>query len=449
MMKKYQKWILAAILILQGFLLIYLKFTAWPEMSLWPYLIDKGWLPYRDIAIAHTPLMLGFLALFYKIAGSGIIQLKLFTWAVIFVLDFLVYRLVKKLWNAKVALFALGSFAFWQLFFDGNGLWFDLFMGIFAFVSFYFLQKKKYFWTGIFLGLAFISKQTAIWFLLPVVYEIFVAKKKKISAFVNLVKGGGLVSVIFILILLVFKILPDFYEWAIQFGIFILPRAQGQIQLPDLRGLSISLLPFVIFIPLFYQTKRKYLNLLFWSFAGLLGAYPRFEYFHFQPAIPYLAIALGIFFANLNWKNKIIKTFSILYIFGSIFLFGGFFMRNFNEGVRFYEQDVRGVVAYVKSNTNTTDKIFIMNWWDNVYALSDREPAVDPWVPQLSWYMELPGIQEKMINNLQENKPKLILINPYTETGLSAYIPREVYNYVTQNYFLRGKVDEIDIFILK
>ena len=124
-------------------------------------------------------------------------------------------------------------------------------------------------------------------------------------------------------------------------------------------------------------------------------------------------------------------------------------MRNFNEGTRFYEQDVQDVVSYIKSNTNMQDRIFVMNWWDNIYALSDRLPATDPWVPQLSWYMELPGIQDKMVENLMESKPKMIIINPYSEVGLSAYVPQKVYDYVTANYKLQEKVDGLDILILK
>jgi hypothetical protein len=134
---------------------------------------------------------------------------------------------------------------------------------------------------------------------------------------------------------------------------------------------------------------------------------------------------------------------------GSLSLFGGFFMRDWGEGTRFYEQDVRDVIAYVDSNTKLTDRIFVMNWWDNVYSLSDRLPATDPWIPQLSWYTEIPGIQEKMVADLNSTKPKLIILYPYSDSGLSAYIPQKVYNYVMQNYKLKEKVDDVDILTLK
>ncbi len=44
-----------------------INYTAWPEMLAWPYLILQGWLPYRDIAIAHNPLMLLDLVIFFKL----------------------------------------------------------------------------------------------------------------------------------------------------------------------------------------------------------------------------------------------------------------------------------------------------------------------------------------------------------------------------------------------
>jgi len=438
-------YLLIPIIVAHLLLLIYLKFTAWPEMLLWPYLMIHGWLPYLNIAIAHTPLMLVKLAIFYKIFGVGILQLKIFTWILILVLDFLVFWIAKKLWNVKTALVALGAFTIWQVFFDGNGLWFDLFMGVIVLVSFYFVQKKNYFCAGIFWALAFISKQTAVCFLLPLGLEVVQSGQDKLLIFKKFIIGVLLVTIPFVLVLWFFGILPAFINWAINFGIFVLPKAQGQVQLPDLRNLVVSLSPFLIFIPLIWKYFRKNINLLVWAIAGGLGAYPRFEYFHFQPAIPFLALATGIFFSTKYWKNTLIKIFVIFYILGSLYLFGGFFMRNFKEGTRFYEQDVQDVSVYVKSNTNSGDKIFVLNWWDNIYPLTDTLPTTDPWIPQLSWYTELPGIQGKMVADLKTSKPKLIILNPYSESGLSAYVPQKVYNYVMQNYKISNKVDGIEI----
>jgi len=53
-------------------LLLTLKFTAWPEMLLWPYLLIKGYMPYSDIAIAHTPLLILKLAIVFRLLRLNI-----------------------------------------------------------------------------------------------------------------------------------------------------------------------------------------------------------------------------------------------------------------------------------------------------------------------------------------------------------------------------------------
>ncbi len=444
-MLKNWKIFLIIILGIHLFLLVQLKFTAWPETLLWPYLIDKGWMPYKDIAIAHTPLMLAVLAVFCKIFGVGILQLKFFTWILILGIDLLVFGIVKKLWNVKSALITVSAFIFWQLFFDGNGLWFDLFMMVSVLSSYYFLKKKKYFWVGIFWVLAFISKQTAVWFLLPIGLEL---TDKSLKPLIGFIKGATLTLIVFVLSLGAFGMLPSFINWAVKFGIFILPNAQGQIQLPDLKSLVISVFPFLMFIPLIWKTGKKNLNLLLWTFAGSLGAYPRFEYFHIQPALPFLAIASALTLTSSK-NNKLIKIFVILYILGSIYLFANFFMRNWGEGTRFFETNVSDVTGYVKSNSKPGDAIFVMNWWDSIYPLTGTLPATAPWVPQLSWYQEVSGIQEKEVEDLKISKPKLILLQEYSGTGLASYKPQKVYDYVIANYRLKEKVDGIDVLIPK
>jgi hypothetical protein len=447
-MKRKHYIFLIGILLTHLLLLIFLKLTAWPEMSLWPYLMTKGWLPYRDIAIAHTPLMLFNLAIFLKIFGTGILQLKIFTWLLILSLDGIIFVIVRKLWNIKTAFLSVMAYGLWMLFYDGNGLWFDLYMGFMAFLSFYFAKKKNWFWTGIFWALAFISKQTAVWFLIPIGLEMASGKWLMIKRSAGKFFLGVLpVATIFTIGMLVMGILPNFWNWSVKFGVFTLPGAVGQIQSPGLRNFVVAAFPLLVFVPLFLKFKTRNLDLLFWAAAGTLGSYPRFEFFHFQPAVPFLAIATGLFLIDSKIYKKFTKVFAVLYIIGVVYLSTGYFIRNVGEGTRFYEADVESVVLYIKYNTDPGDRIFVVNWWDNLYALTDTLPSTIPWVPQLSWYLERPGIQEKMVEGLKENPPELIIFNPYTDFGLSAYVPEKVYNYITENYKIFQKVDGVEILV--
>jgi hypothetical protein len=447
-MKKY--WIL--ILLVLGLELMFLfnfKFTAWPEMTLWPYLFTKGWMPYRDIAMAHNPLMIVDLSIFYKLFGVGIIQLKIFTWLLILLANLLVFFVANKIWGKRIAFLSLMFFPGLLLFFDGNGLWFDLYMGVLAFYSFYCIRSKRWFWVGVFWALAFLSKQTAVWFLIPIAFELVINIKTIFPKLLKLILGTSLVLGLFVLSLALLGILPDYYNWAIKFGIFILPKAQGQIQMPDLKNLVVALFPFSVFLPLVFGKEKHKWILLFWAVAGCMGAYPRFEYFHFLPSAPFIAISAGIVLVSFAKLKNSGKIFVVLYIFGMLYLFGNYFMRNWREGTRFYEGDVRNVVDYVVANTKPGDKIFVMNWWDNIYALTNTLPATNPWVPQLSWYQELPGIQDAELADLKISQPGMVVLNPYTDSGLSAYMPQKVYDYIRLNYKLENKIGDVEILTKK
>jgi hypothetical protein len=447
-MNKIWKLLLIGIILIHLIFLVSLKFTAWPEMLLWPYLITKGWLPYNNIAIAHTPLLLIKLAVFYKLFGVGVIQLKIFTWLLVIFTDLLVYFVASRLWEKKTGILSVAAFAVWQLFFDGNGLWFDLVVVPISILTFYLLTKRHYFWTGVFWAFMLFTKQTAIWFLIPIGIEVLRTKNREHSMG-GFVAGSLVVIGLSVLGLWAWGVLPSFYQWAINFGIFVLPKASGQVQLPDLKNLLVSAFPFLIFIPLILKTKVKNLNLLLWAVAGSLGAYPRFEYFHFQPAIPFLAFAFGLLLSGVKRFGRLIVIFMAFYLLGCTYLFGQFLIRNWKEGTRFYEQDVQDVAVYIKANVKTNSKIFVMNWWDSLYALTDTLPAVNPWVPQLSWYQEIPGVQDKEVADLQNPNPKMIIQEPYSELGLSSYIPQKVYSYILENYKIKEKVDGLTIFIPK
>lgn len=103
----------------------YTRFTPWPEMLLWPYLINKGWLPYKDIAIVHSPLLPVLVAGWYRLWGTGLLQLKIFSWALTGVSTYLTYSLARKITNQRNSLFSAGLFLIFNSVYEGNSLWFE------------------------------------------------------------------------------------------------------------------------------------------------------------------------------------------------------------------------------------------------------------------------------------------------------------------------------------
>lgn len=439
---------LILILLVQLVLFFNIKFTAWPEMTFWPYLILKGWFPYKDIAIAHTPLLLVDLTIFYKLFGVGILQLKIYTWTLILLTDVLLFGIVKEIWNKRTAVLSLLFYIPIQIFYNGNGLWFDLALAPIALVIFYLLRKKNYLWAGIFWVLAFLVKQTAFWFLIPIGLTLIENNfKKNIKGFLT---GAVILLAPSVLIVWLLGIFPDFVFWAFKFGIGILPRAQGQISLPSLRQVIVSFLPFSIlaFIP-FMKKKKENFILFVWCVAGIMGAFPRWELFHFQPALPFLVIVLGSSFLRIKKIKPFLRLALFIYLPLNIVLISRYVLHEWGGETRFFDSGVKKISNYIKENAGVGDRIYLLNTWDNVYMLSNTLPAVRPWIPHLLWYMELPGIQENMVSDLDNAKPKMIVQKEYNKEGLGSYRPELISDYISENYKLGDKVGAYLIYFPK
>lgn len=374
-----------------------INFTAWPEMIAWPYLMLQGWLPYRDIAIAHNPLLIIILTGFYKLFGIGILQLKIFTWGLIVTNSYLAYLVSKKFWTKKTAILSSILYLILCIIYQGNGLWFDLALTPFALLLYLFIREKKYLYAGIVFTLGFLTKQTFIYFLLPLAVEIVRSTKYSVPRLKQFLFGSGIVIIIFLLILSLLGILDDYYDWAIKFGILYLPHAVGQISFPELKQFVFAISPFLVAV-----LSTEYIVLSF-MIVGAFGTYPRWELFHLQPALPFLAIVISVFM--FSKKSKIIKVFVCTLLIG--FMFIGIY-RNLGNNTRFFESDVLNVSSKVLELKYKN--IYVVNYWDNVYSLTNTIPATKPLIPYIPWYLNYQNNKETILIDLKVKVPEVIII---------------------------------------
>jgi len=160
-MKKSIVIIVLAALVVHVFLLSGLRFTAWPEMLSYPYLRNNGFLLYKDMIHPYPPVLTMALSIIYKLFGYKLIVLKVFTWLIILVNDVLIFLIVKKMVNSeRWAVISVIFYVLIQPFLEGNQLWFDLAIVPFILLSTYCILQKKFFWSGLFLGVAILTKQT-------------------------------------------------------------------------------------------------------------------------------------------------------------------------------------------------------------------------------------------------------------------------------------------------
>src|SRR3989344_6035859 len=162
------------ILIIAIFLFLFFRsqHTAWPEVLVYPYLLNNGFLPYKDLVQPYTPGFLWFTQVVTQIFGYAP-QVSQFTTLVLLLANSaLVYFFSKSIWKTKHAgNMSTFFYLLWVFYFEGNGLWFELLITPLALSAFYFFykffftkNKTRFFILGsLALALAFIVKQSSLW----------------------------------------------------------------------------------------------------------------------------------------------------------------------------------------------------------------------------------------------------------------------------------------------
>lgn len=442
------KLLVIAVLILHLVLLIILPFTAWPEMMVRPYLMLNGWLPYKDIIMEHNPLLLVDLAIFNKLFGVGLLQLKIYTWIWIMLTDIVLLLVAKKLWNLKTALVALIFYIPLQIIYEGNGLWFDLTLASLALLIFYSLRRKEYLWAGIFFAIGFFLKQTAAWFIFPILYHFLKDLiKKNYKSFILLTEGFLIILALALGVMAIVGILPYFFQWAVKYGIFHLPSIDEVASLPTRGEFIIFVFPF-LFTPLLLFLKRgKDKDIAVWTLFSLMGVYPRFALFHFQPALPFLVIGVGLVFINtFKAEGKRLKIAILGYLIIILAFTGRQITRNWEKEDRFYGQNEVNVFSFVKAEVVPGEEIYVLNYWDSIYAMTQTVPATKPSVPFLPWYLEYDDLKDGLVGDILVDLPELIVAGEYTGSGLGSYRIERIDEILDRYYTLTYGVNGVKIY---
>ncbi len=438
-----------------------LPFTYWPEMLTWPYLMGLGWLPYRDITIIHTPLLLWKIELFYRLLGPTLFTLHLVGTLLIIGNAASIVLFTNKLTNQFVRSLAAGAlFVLLSFCFQGNTVWFDTALPLLLVPLWWFLTRLEKKQTrpvllvaGTLLGLAFWTKQTAL-YLFPVFvlffgYLHFVKK----LLFTVVLKSAIWISLPCLIIsllvlspLLIWGVEDDFFYWAIRFVFFKPFESSGShsyVLLPALHQLGIVLV--LMGIGVYHSFRAKTLPVLLacaFMLFSLLFAFPRFEYFHLIPSLAFLALILGLATGISNrWLSVGLVGLVLM-----LALFVGW--RNHQFTHTFVDPSTIKLADTITKNY-PTKSIYTLNGPDQVYFLAKRQPAFKPWFAQLPWYFKYYG-EERYLSDFKASEPEIIIYVPYravADHGLGAFVPEILLSYVSKRY---TKVEEIDgVYILR
>lgn len=435
------------LVLLHVFLLINTKFTLWPEMVIYPYLINKNFLLYKDIINPYQPALSYFLALFSKFFGYGVPAFDTLTIILIVIIDISVYLVSLKLTSSRLAaFFSALFFILFSIPFQVNGLWFDLVQTPFILFSIFFFNKflnhqktRDLFFTVSLLTIAFFIKQQVLW--LIIWFSIYLVIKNFRKSLKTLKEN----IFIFLIPLAVFAVIfvifflkgasNDYLFWTIAFPFIKASSLPGYILLPNKRQIFILLALSLIFIPYLLNKKEKVF--IFGSYLStLLFAYPRFDYFHLIPALSIISIITWLSF-SISLRSKFLSALILVSLI-LLILFGlRSYKLNWTKETRFFEKYIYESATKMKNISGTDSHlIFIQNGPEQLYPLAGIVPS-KPWGTQFPWYMELSNTQNEIINGLENQGVRFVLFRSYDQGqkfDLGVYRPEILSSYIENSY---------------
>ncbi|KKR58851.1 MAG: hypothetical protein UU05_C0001G0027 [Candidatus Curtissbacteria bacterium GW2011_GWA1_40_47] len=436
------------LLLIHFVLLINTRFTLWPEMVVYPYLVNNGFMLYRDIINPYPPFLSYSLAIFAKIFGYQPLPYQILTWFLIIITDLLTFLLAQKIFTKSTAYFSLIFFIILSIPFGVNGLWFDLVQTPLVLLSVYFFYKfmnnpksrKSLFFSVFSLTIAIFTKQQVIWlslwFLAILIYKF--GKKTKDIFIKNPYIFAPFICM-FLTLIIFFRqqgLTDDFLYWIFIFPFFKASRMPWYLLLPTVHQILTILALFFLFTPILFNNRFKTTLIVLTGFVLVLFAYPRFDYFHLIPSLTVLSLTFPDNLKSLKKTKLAIRSiFTLSLIFLIVFTIR-YLKNNWTQEVRFFEKDIAGAALTLSKNTNPGDSIYIQNGPDQILALSGRLPP-KPWADEFPWYLEIPDLQKKVIDGIEKQNSKFIIFKPY-DVGpryeLGVYRPREIADYLDANY---------------
>ena len=162
------------------------------------------------------PVILGF---FWKIGLDPVFFGKIISSFFSLASIILLYIIILKIFNKKIAVFAALFFSFSQTFLYFNNILFsDIPSTFFLLLGIYFLFENKHIPSGLFLGIAFMARFFQIFLIVPaIIFYLFLFYKKKISFKESLIFLGALAIpaiLFFILNFIIYK--NPFYPFILQ-----------------------------------------------------------------------------------------------------------------------------------------------------------------------------------------------------------------------------------------
>ncbi len=426
--------LLATIIFIHIYVLTKLIFFPYPELFVYPYLTNHGLKPYSQILDQHFPGLM-FLPINFDNLGmtnESVARIWLISIVVIIhVLLFLISNAILK--NSKKALLVNILYLIWQPFFEGWVLWIDNFLPLILLPAFYTFFKDKFFISGILVGLAVVFKQVMIPLAILLAFYVWWESKefKKLRDFFI---GLSLPIFLMIIYLVSIGVFNDFFYWTVIFNLTIYAK-YGRGERTDFAHLFRVVLVFgSAFLAVGKIKERSVQVLLIFLIGSLVGLTTRFDFVHFQPALPFAILATILGIGKFKRLGIIGKVAVIVYLLIAAWWINIFYKGHIENKVFFFDPETKMIAQKIRQYTKVDEKIFIFGLPPNLYQMADRLPAGNIFVFQFPWFLKI--AETRILEGLMEDKPNIVVSERTAKIeGVEiAEFADKIDKYIQQNY---------------
>lgn len=435
--------LLGIILLFHTFIFTKLIYFPYPELFVYPYLTNHGLKPYAQILDQHFPGLL-FLPINLDNLGMNTPEIARF-WsiAIVFVTHLMLFFISSKIFKSKFkAIFVNIFYLVWQPFFEGWVLWIDNFLPLLLLPAFYFLYNKRLFITGLMLGFAVIFKQTIIPLAVFVLFYIFYLTRD-FNVSLRYLLGLFIPVSLVVLYFTGIGVFADFWYWTVIFNLTTYAQF-GRGGEPTMAHFFRVLLVFGTPLLIIKKIKSREVQILFIFLIGaLLGLSTRFDFVHFQPALPFalLATVYGFRLLKGGWKWVVTGVYGLILVWWLIIFYKG----HISDRIIAFDSNTKEIAYKISQLTNSGEKIFVFGEAPHLYQMSETLPAGDIFVFQSPWFLKI--AEGRILEGLKRDKPRIVISNKTVTVEDQRIIDfaADIDQYINQNYQKIDSVGTTDI----
>lgn len=473
--------------------------------------ILKGQLPYRDLWDHKPPAVFYIYAAAFKFLGANVTTVAFLEFIIVMLTAAFIAFTGKILWGRPAGLIAAALFGIFSLSPVFEGFWgrsqaevlYSLFIILGIFLLLRFPQKKIFspLCAGIFFGLAFTVKFTALLNFAPVAAVIIWREpawggRQKLKALLYLTAGSLLIPLAAVLYFWARGAAADLYWSVITFNKYYsqLSSHQGLGGRMFWTALNFARhtallwgLALLGLVSLWQSRERRHLLIFsLWLFHAFLSVWvqDKFYGYHFYPLLlPLVLLAAGGAAVLLNWAqtNRGRKAPALLLILAGLFLGGWDYTRfnrenfkylngkeklithwrSFDQGPVSFARDYK-LADYLRRRSSPPDHILIWALAPDLPFLSGN-PSASKYLLHHYLLTEsapmsqlLPGLahrREAFMEEVKRNNPRFILIGT---RDINGYEPKDSYSqmrefpafhdWVKKNYFFEAPFEDLLIY---